>query len=265
MFQYQGGVGAWITGAATYGIDLGAMTDAVWDVLPGDAKDEAQSFLEWLYKPIETRAAERREVGHAEGFIRPSLEAAKLKARMGLTERTFIACDAIKRLWREAHPAISSYWKLLENTVVAAIETPGVTHDCRRLKIRRDGAWLRIGLPSKRALCYFSPEVKDGKISFVGLNQYTRQWGRTSTYGGKLFENVTQAVACDQLAQCLPISEAAGYATIFTVHDEDVTEVPDTDEYSHEALAQLMCSDLGWNEGLPLAAAGFSTFRYYKG
>ncbi len=73
------------------------------------------------------------------------------------------------------------------------------------------------------------------------------------------------AVACDQLANCLPISEAAGYATIITVHDENVCEVPDTDAYTHKELARLMCSDLGWNAGLPLAAAGFTTKRYYKG
>ncbi len=131
MFQYQGGVGAWITGAATYGIDLEAMTEAVWPVLPEKEKDEAASFLQWLYKGNKNQE----------------------KARMGLTEKTFIACDAIKRLWREAHPEISSYWKLLENVTVQAIETPGVTFDCKRLKVRRDGSWLRIGLPSKRALC----------------------------------------------------------------------------------------------------------------
>jgi DNA polymerase len=252
MFQYQGGVGAWITGAATYGIDLAAMTEAVWDVLPETEKEEAADFLQWLYDVIPPGAKDP--------------EAAKLKARYGLSEKTFIACDAIKRLWRKAHPAISSYWKELENTVRAAIASPGITMQARKLKVRRDGSWLRIGLPSGRALCYFSPTIdKSDKISFIGLNPYTKQWGPTKTYGGKLFENVTQAVARDQLAGCMPLAEAAGYETIFGVHDELVTETPDTDEYSHEALATLLCSDLGWNQGLPLAAAGFTTKRYEKG
>ena len=253
MFQYQGGVGAWITGAATYGIDLAAMTEAVWPVLPDTEKDEAEGFLEWLYAMIDPEKVKDHE-------------AAKLKARYGLSEKTFIACDAIKRLWRKAHPAISSYWKELENTVRAAIESPGVTMLARKLKVRRDGSWLRIGLPSGRALCYFSPRVDGGgQISFIGLNPYTKQWGPTKTYGGKLFENVTQAVARDQLAGGMPLAEAAGYEVTFSVHDELVTETPDTDAFSHEALATIMASDLGWNQGLPLAAAGFTTKRYYKG
>jgi DNA polymerase len=258
MFQYEGGVGAWITGAATYGIDLEAMTEAVYPVLPADVIEEAESFLTWLYAPAVSLFAEGKTDDE-------TLEARKLKSRLGLPEKTFVACDALKRLWRRAHPAISSYWKELKNTVIAAINSPGVTLQCRKLKIRRDGAWLRIMLPSGRYLCYFSPSTEGDKIYFVGMNQYTKQWGKVGTYGGKLFENVTQAVACDQLAECLPLAEEAGYPTAFTVHDEAVTETPDTEAFTHEELSCILCSNLGWNGGLPLAAAGFETKRYYKG
>jgi DNA polymerase len=265
MFQYGGGVGAWLTGAATYGIDLDKMTEQVWDVLPQWAKDEAQSFLEWLYEKPRKRAAERVEAGHADAFIRAQLNEACLKARFGLTERTFVACDAIKRLWRTAHPRISSYWKELEDTVRLAIDSPGSTFPCRKVKIRRDGAWLRIGLPSGRALCYPNPKIeKDGSISYVGQDTYSRKWCPVKTYGGKLLENITQAVACDQLAECMPAVEAAGYEIVMHVHDELITETPDTEAFSADQLAALMCSDLGWNDGLPLAAAGFETLRYRK-
>jgi DNA polymerase len=204
------------------------------------------------------------------------------KARHGLAERTFVACDAIKRLWRAAHPQISSYWKELENTVTEALLQPGVTFPCRKVKVRCDGGWLRIGLPSARALCYPSARIEPseipskndpgkpvrnphaGQISYVGLDQYTRQWGRVYTYGGKLFENITQAAACDQLAECMPLVEDAGYGIVLSVHDELVSETPDTDEYTADGLAALMCSDLGWNKGLPLAAAGFECYRYRK-
>lgn len=247
MFQYQGGVGAWITGAAAYGIDLAAMTEAVWNVLPTTTKEEARSFMEWMYAK------------------NGQTEESKLSTRYGLSEKVFITCDAIKRLWRAAHPETSSYWKELENTVKAAIISPRVTMACRKLKVRRDGAWLRIGLPSGRALCYFSPRIEGGQIVFMGISPYTHKWGKVYTSGGKLFENVVQAVAADQLGECLPLSEAAGYETVFTVHDENVTETPDTKDYTHERLACIMCSNLDWNEGLPLAAAGFETKRYFKG
>lgn len=270
MFQYGGGVGAWLTGAATYGIDLNDMTERVWPTIPEWAKLEAADFLHWLYEKPRAKFQKvcekygdptAPEVAEAEA----ALEAAKIKCRYGLTERVFIACDAIKRLWRKAHPAISSYWKDLENTVKAAIDDPGVTYPCRKVKIRRDGAWLRIGLPSGRALCYPNPGIdKDGSIFYTGHNPYTRQWGKVKTYGGKLLENITQAVACDQLAECMPAAELVGYATVLSVHDELVTETPDSEDFTADELAAIMCSDLGWNAGLPLAAAGFETDRYRK-
>ncbi|MCC6856856.1 MAG: hypothetical protein IT189_12460 [Microbacteriaceae bacterium] len=275
MFQYGGGVGAWLTGAATYGIDLNKMTEQVWPVLADWAKEESAKFLQWLYG-IEDEKHEKRyralskkfndQVPQAEhDALLEQWSAAKLKARYGLSERTFIACDAIKRLWRTAHPAISSYWKEIEETVREAIRNPGVTLHCRKVKVRRDGAWLRCGLPSGRALCYPNPGItEDGKIYYTGHNPYNRQWGKVYTYGGKLFENWTQAVACDQLFECLPLVEDAGYAVVLDVHDEYVTEVPDSEQYTAEELACIMCSNLGWNEGLPLAAAGFETDRYKK-
>lgn len=281
MFQYGGGVGAWLTGAATYGIDLAAMTESVWGTIPEWAKLEAADFLHWLYEQNTAKLQRKLELLDEKAKsddtqdvgallkefeeLNAKIEAAKVKCRYGLTERVFIACDAIKRLWRKAHPAISSYWKDLENTVKAAIDDPGVTYPCRKVKIRRDGAWLRIGLPSGRALCYPNPGIdKDGSIFYTGHNPYTRQWGKVKTYGGKLLENITQAVACDQLAECMPAAELAGYEIVLSVHDELVTETPDSEDFTADELADIMCSDLGWNTGLPLAAAGFETDRYRK-
>jgi DNA polymerase len=194
MFSYGGGVGAWLTGAATYGIDLEAMTEAVWPVLDQALIAEAADFLKWLYQGAYAAHEKRlkaNKITEDESLV--ALEAAKLKARMGLTEKTFIACDAIKRAWRYANPAISSYWKGdaenpgLEYSTRMAIENPGVTYKARRLRFRRDGAWLRIVLPSGRALCYPQPSVdEEGKISYLGLDPYKRTWGRVHTYGGKL-------------------------------------------------------------------------------
>jgi DNA polymerase len=248
MFQYGGGVGAWITGAATYGIDLDKMTEQVWPVLPGWAVEEAEEFLEWLCRNI-----------------KDPTEAKILKVRYGLRESTFIACDAIKRLWRAQHPKICSYWKELEDTVRLALDNAGTTYACRKVKVRRDGQWLRIGLPSGRALCYPNPGVDDGGIYYTGQNTYTRKWGRVRTYGGKLLENIVQAVACDQFAEPIVAIEQAGYLPVEGVHDEWITETFDDPKFTAAELARMMCMDLGWNEGLPLAAKGFETYRYRKG
>lgn len=278
MLQYQGGVGAFITGAATYGIDLVKMADAAWPTLPADVLDEAESFREWAVRtalvaylrkekllPRKGEITEEQYQAALAGADQVQVVAIQAKVQFGLSDKVFVVCDALKRLWRRAHPKISSYWQELENAAKAAVLNPGKLYRARRLKFRRDGAWLRMGLPSGRVLCYPNPEIsKDGTLTYMGLNQYSRKWERLSTYGGKLLENGVQAVAADQLAECMPIVEDAGYPIVFHVHDELACEVPDTDEYTADHLAEMMCSDLGWNEGLPLSAAGFETARYRK-
>lgn len=239
MLGYEGGVGAFLTGAATYGIDLDAMAEAAWPSIPENIKREAQSFLDW------------RKTSNLGQF--------------GLAEKTFIVCDALKRLWRAAHPEISTWWKELEEAARRAILSSGVTIPARRVKFRRDGAWLRCGLPSGRALCYPSPAVDDhGKVSYMGINQYSRKWQRLKTYGGKLAENITQAMSRDVLASSMQATENAGYQIVLTVHDELITEAPDTDAFNSDHLASLMAAVPSWAEGLPLAAAGFEAHRYRK-
>lgn len=239
MLGYAGGVGAFLTGAATYGIDLDAMAEAAWPSFPTAMRDEAREFLQW-------RKDEKM-------------------GQFGLTDKTFIACDAIKRLWRAAHPEIATWWKELEEAARRAILSPNVTIPARSVRMRRDGAWLRIVLPSGRALCYPSPRVDEhGKVTYMGINQYSRKWQRLKTYGGKLAENITQAFARDVLASSMLPIEAAGYEIVLTVHDEIIAEAPDADEFNHNELASLMATVPSWAEGLPLAAAGFESYRYRK-
>ncbi len=239
MLGYEGGVGAFITGAATYGIDLQALTDAALPSIPADVLDEAEQFLTW------------RTEQHLGDF--------------GLKPQIFIVCDALKRLWRRAHPAISSFWKQLEETARLAVLHSGATYECHALKLRRDGAWLRIRLPSGRFLCYPSPQLDDvGKLSYMGINQYSRKWTRLKTYGGKLAENVTQAASRDILAANMAAIEAAGYQIVLSVHDENITEADDHQEFSAAHLASLMATNPPWATGLPLAAAGFEAYRYRK-
>lgn len=238
-FGYEGGVGAWVTFALAYNIDLEAMGAKMYDTLPADLRIEAEGFLEW------TRDQKRQT--------------------FGLSDRTFVTCDALKRGWRRGHANIAAYWKALAEAVREAIRAPGVTLTCGHLKIRRDGAWLRIQLPSGRHLCYPQPQVDDGgQISYMGINQYSRKWQRLKTYGGKCFENVCQAVARDVMAHNMPAIEAAGYEIVATVHDEVVCEAPDSAEFSGEHLASLLCATPPWAAGMPLAAEGFEAKRYRK-
>lgn len=235
---YEGGVGAFLTFAAAYGIDLEAMGEQAYDTLPADLKEEATRFFAWSQE--------------------------QKRSTFGLTEQAFVVCDTFKRSWRRAHPMVASLWRELGDAVVSAVFQPGTTFTVRKLKVRRDGNWLRIGLPSGRNLCYPSPRVDDGKFSYMGMDQYTKKWQRIHSYGGKLVENVTQAVARDVLASAMPACEQDGYSIVLTVHDELITEAPDTPEYTHTRLAELMSTQPAWAADLPLAAAGFETYRYRK-
>ena len=234
---YEGGVGAFVTFAAAYGIDLDDL--ALRAKPPTHLVDEARDFLAWTLK--------------------------QKRSTFGLSEDAFVICDALKRGWREAHPEISTGWKELAEATRQAIHCPGNTMTWRKCKVRRDGSWLRIGLPSGRALCYPSPQVSpEGQISYMGVDQYTRRWSRLKTYGGKLFENICQGVARDVMAANMPAIEAAGYEITLTVHDEVITEAPDSDEFNADHLSSLLAAVPAWAEGMPLAAAGFETYRYKK-
>ena len=236
---YEGGVAAFLTFAVVYRMDLEELSAAVYSTASGEAMANALGMWKW----------------------------AKSKKRtLGLPENIYVACEILKRAWRDAHPNTSALWKAAGDSVRAAINNPGQTFDIgQHLKARRDGAWLRIRLPSGRYLCYINPRVDDdGQISYFGVNQYTRQWGAIKTYGGKLVENCTQAFARDIMASTMQPIENAGYEIVLSVHDELLTETPDREEFNTAALAGMMATAPSWAQGIPLAAAGFETFRYRK-
>ncbi|MDR4742732.1 DNA polymerase [Klebsiella pneumoniae] len=234
---FGGGVAAFLTFALVYGLDLEDLATAALPNIPRDVQREAKSWYD---------------------------ESVKRKATYGLSERVFIACDSLKRLWRRAHPETCDFWYQLERTVRAAIATPKKTLYCGYLKVRRDGAWLRIQLPSGRALCYPSPSIEKGNITYMGINSYSRKWQRLKTYGGKLVENVTQAAARDVLAGNMPLIENAGYSIVLTVHDEVICEAPDTDDYTDAALSSLLSTNPEWAPDIPLNAGGFEALHYRK-
>lgn len=239
MLAYAGGVGAFLTGAATYGIDLDQLAVTGRDAIPSNIWAEAENFWEWSK---ETK-----------------------RSTYGLAQETFQVCDSIKRMWRLSNPRIAAIWKELEEAAREAINEPGTDVRVKRVVFRRDGNWLKIRLPSGRYLSYPAPRVDDnGAISYMGLNRYSRKWERIKTYGGMLLENLCQAVARDVMFYRMPDIVEAGYSVRMRVHDELITYAPDSEKYNHVQLSALMATNPDWAEGLPLAAAGFEGYRYRK-
>lgn len=242
MLGFQGSVGAFITGAATYGIDLAKMAAGLIDDLPDYAMKKAEGSWDW---------------------------AVKNKRTLGLEKEVYLVCRALTEMWRVSHPKTVQFWYNLEDEVIRAINGPTCTAELKP-GARRDGNWLRIVLPSGRSLCYPSPRVQQDdegntSISYMGTDQYTRKWQRIKTFSGKLAENVTQAVARDVMAANMPRIEKAGYPMVLSVHDEIITEVPDTSEFTVGELSALLATVPPWATGLPLAASGFECYRYRKG
>ena len=236
---YEGGVGAFATFAGAYGIDLEDLAIKVLELADEELVAKADKFLEWTIKDK--------------------------RPRYGLSDDAFVACDVLKRAWRDAHPNISGYWGRLKNAVVQALYTRGQTYTTLGLKIKAAKSWLLITLPSGRSLCYPSPKImEDGSITYMGVDQFTRKWTRIYTHGGKLFENLCQAIARDVMAANMPLIEAAGYQIVLTVHDEIIAEAPDSPEYNVDHMASLLATPPSWAQDMPLAAAGFETYRYRK-
>lgn len=174
--------------------------------------------------------------------------------------------------WREANSNIRQFWYDLEEAARNAIQNPGVTTHASRISFNRWREWLRMMLPSGRVLCYCQPAIVahhkfEGStaISYLGVNSYTRKWERIQTYGGKLAENATQAAARDVLKTNSHAVEAAGYEIVLPVHDEVVTEVDDIERFTTDELCAILQQTPWWADAtLPLAAAGFETYRYRK-
>lgn len=166
--------------------------------------------------------------------------------------------------WRTAHPNVVKLWYGVEAAAKTAIRKPDdiAFYDMLQFDMKDD--WLRIKLPSGRFLSYRNAKIEEGRITFEGVNQFTKKWERIETYGGKLVENIVQAVARDVFMTGMVGAEEHGYEVCIRVHDELITEVPDTPEYNVPQLASIMATNPSWAVGLPLAAAGFETHRYKK-
>ena len=160
----------------------------------------------------------------------------------------------------------TSLWYELDKHAKNAIRCPGDVFPYRGVAFRRDGHLLQMRIPSGRTLCYRSPEIVPVVINGRQREEiwYLNNKGNPDKlYGGKLTENLTQAVARDLLANAIFNVEAHGYPVVLHVHDELVAEVPEGFG-SVQELCDLMCRLPPWAAGLPLKAEGWRGKRYHK-
>lgn len=284
---YGGGVAAFLTFAKNLGLDLYAMAETMKGTFPDHIWAAAKRGYEYA------RIQEKNKKGfNGQKAERPSYD---------LPKNVWLTCDSIKRMWRESHPATCQFWGDLESAAMNAIKDPGTAYWAgaavrengdRAIKITRTftkekgervpGWWLKVELPSGRVLSYpgigisVEKQIEEDeheaenvsyreRIRYMGQNQTTRQWSKQYTYGGKLSENVTQALCRDLLAFALVNVEInQGWPIVLHVHDEIVCDVPKTDEYTIQGLISKMCELPSWAGGFPLAATGDELMRYAK-
>ena len=203
---------------------------------------------------------------------------------MGLTEDEL---EPIKVAWREANPEVVQFWYDCENAAKTAVaqktsaEVP-VAGKRSSLVFSWESGFLFIKLPSGRRLAYVKPRIeaedlyreksdgskfqiaRAGSLTYEGLDQKTKQWTRVSTYGGKLVENITQAIARDLLAEAMLALDDEGFTLLTTVHDEVVCEEPIDGPRDVHLAEQIMGRPIPWANGLPLRGDGFETAYYMK-
>lgn len=246
---YGGGIGAFGTMARGYNLDLEPVFDHLRDGFSGTEIENA----ELAYAGYKGRVAS--PLGREAAF----------------------AADIIKQRWRVKNHQIAGWWAELEAAAIDAVRQPGkLTPDGfvrSPVRFKTAGSFLWCRLPSGRVLCYPYPKVEEIEtpwgsrktgLTYMTVDGITGKWGRTKTYGGKLAENVTQAVARDLLAEAMIRLEDAGYPVVMHVHDEVVSEMP-AGVGSVDEMERIMSVSPVWANGLPIAAEGWRGRRYQKG
>lgn len=190
----------------------------------------------------------------------------------------FKFCEHVVKTYRLSNKNIVRFWYALQEAAMNAVQKPGLPFHCGKVVYELRGDFLKCRLPSGRELSYFKPKVSFCKEFKRDILTYQKPFGsglyENNTYGGKLCENITQAVARDCMAEGMLRLDRAGFELIGTVHDEVLTEVPREYEYM-TGLGEELTLRLGrallkqlphWADGLPLDVdEGFESLRYRKG
>nr|DAE41167.1 MAG TPA: DNA polymerase I [Caudoviricetes sp.] len=170
--------------------------------------------------------------------------------------------------WRNTNSKIRNLWYSFNDAAIRVIQNGGSLRVrcctfARECDCIRGTTCMTISLPSGRKLYYVEPSVGENRwggpsITYMGVNDKNK-WGRIETYGGKLVENVVQAIARDCLAQAIEHLEAAGLPVVFHIHDEVVIDTAafDTNDAMLDKVVKIMSTPIPWAEGLPLGADGW--------
>lgn len=254
---FGGGVGAFNQMARNYDVKLPSLFEPVWEAATPERRAD-----------VEKRYEERLKASDA--------------LAMGMQREGWMAAETIKLGWREAHPGFVATWKAMEDAVWDAITNPGSAFEAGRCKFMVRANFLWLMLPSGRCLAYGNPKIKDLEVPWadqalpeserekrptptaMGLDSKNNKvWRRRALYGGLVFQNATQAVARDLMANGMRRAEAAGYPVVLHVHDELVAQVPrgfgDVNAY-----AAMVAELPRWAYGIPLMASGWRGKRYRK-
>ena len=183
--------------------------------------------------------------------------------------------------WRETNSMIRDLWNIVDSAAVTVITNGGaqtirsettdavITLACE-LDVITGTRYMTILLPSGRKLYYPSPEIGVNRwgnpsVGYMGQNQTTKRWERVETYGGKLVENIVQAIARDCLAIAIENLEAQGLHVVFHIHDEVVIDTPAwaDEDTMLETVTKIMTKPIPWAQMLPLNADGWVD-KYFK-
>lgn len=191
--------------------------------------------------------------------------------KMGMSDAEMMH---IVKLWRDANKNIVALWREIERCAHEAVRYQReVIGTPRNLKFNCNGDYFTVTLPSGRSLYYYHPTFKTkivGKktvstLYYEGMNQETKAWGQVDTYGGKLTENIVQAISRDLIGFAMLNLEAAGFDITMHVHDEAIAEIPEENaERWLDEMIRIMSIAPKWAYDLPLNAAGFTAKFYQK-
>lgn len=184
--------------------------------------------------------------------------------RMGLAEDEL---RPIVDAWRAANPNIVWLWQEVEEAALTAITTRRPVR-LRNLTFTLESGILFITLPSGRRLAYVKPGLGENRFGGTSITYWGvttgRRWGRLETYGGKLVENIVQAIARDLLVNGMQIIAGQGHQIVMHVHDEVIIDEPLNSGFTVEDACQLMSKLPAWAGGLPLTADGYECDYYRK-
>ena len=174
----------------------------------------------------------------------------------------------IVKAFRSSNPNIVKLWNNAQKAFIEAVKNKSVVHIDKNISFIYEGNILFIKLPSGRRLSYIRPKIDYDNIfnkyiiTYEGIDPTTKKSKRLTTYGGKLVENIVQAIARDVLAQSMMNLKNHGFNIVMHVHDEIVLEVEENVS-SIEEVCEIMCKENKYLKGLKLKADGFES-KYYK-